>query len=510
MLPTPGTIGATPRADDLSFTGAFDAPSLLASESVEIDAVGNLAAAVRARLSAQPGIVAGVSNLQATAWVRAAAIAQIPGTGGHFNFVRNPLNVGAVPGTPGTLPTFWTIALSAGISSQVVALGTDPVTGLAYIDIRLFGTTSTGSSNIRMDAQFGAIPATNGETWTQSVYVAQVGGSMTDVTGVGLQLYQNSNAGIVGNTGAVSVMPPVGALGRISRIGTIATAGTLWNWPVINIYHNASRAIDVTLRLAGPQLELGSTLTGIMLPPAGTTARSSFGILNDVDIWMAAATALPGTGAVLADGIRQVPAAATIAGVGTVQADGLGRDLAAAMLAGTGSVTGAAVATRPAAARTRRHRRGQRRRRASARRDRTDPRRRLGRSQRGACARDQCRAPRRRWHHQLDPQPTRGGRGRRNAGHSSGRLDKHHRRGADAKYRWHRCRRWHPLYRHPDQRVGAGRQCCARTLPGLVGLPARDTRQRWAGMDVVLLCPTDRRLNRRADDVADQLGIGRQ
>jgi hypothetical protein len=301
--------------------------------------------------------IAGTGGVIASAQVLAAARSTLPGVGGHLNFIRNPLHLGAVVGTPGTLPTFWTISLS-GISQQVVGTGIDAATGLPYLDVRFFGTTSAGSSNIRFEAQIGGVPATNGETWTQSVYVMLAGGSLTNINGIGVQLYQTSATGVIlGNTGATTVPVPVGALGRIVRSGTIATPGTLFNWPVLNLYHATPQPIDITLRLAGEQLELGSVATGVVQPPAGTTGFSSFGILNDARVLVSAACTIAGNGAIATaeqvglvaarfDGVgalqaspfEQEPARATISGVGSLSANAGPLAPTGAILVGTGAL----------------------------------------------------------------------------------------------------------------------------------------------------------------------------
>ena len=63
--------------------------------------------------------IGGLGNISATAKIGTPASAVIAGQGGTPNYVRNPRCEGAVVGTPGTLPTFWSEAISApGLSRQ--------------------------------------------------------------------------------------------------------------------------------------------------------------------------------------------------------------------------------------------------------------------------------------------------------------------------------------------------------------------------------------------------------
>ena len=60
------------------------------------------------------------------------------------NSIRNNTMVGAVAGTPGTLPTNWStfITGATGISREVVGTGVE--SGINYLDLRFFGTSTGG------------------------------------------------------------------------------------------------------------------------------------------------------------------------------------------------------------------------------------------------------------------------------------------------------------------------------------------------------------------------------
>src|SRR5262249_49436220 len=69
-------------------------------------------------------------------------------TGWYFdqvNQLRNPTAAGAVPGSPGTLPTNWRQGGGTGGLTQTV-VGTGTENGIPYLDYRLQGTPNTSSS----------------------------------------------------------------------------------------------------------------------------------------------------------------------------------------------------------------------------------------------------------------------------------------------------------------------------------------------------------------------------
>lgn len=87
------------------------------------------------------------------------------------NHIRNNINVGALAGTV-TLPNNWSVLTSAGLSREVVGLGTQG--GLPFMDLRLFGTANTaGPFQLAMETA-SAIAAAPGETWTFSAFVQMI------------------------------------------------------------------------------------------------------------------------------------------------------------------------------------------------------------------------------------------------------------------------------------------------------------------------------------------------
>ena len=86
------------------------------------------------------------------------------------NSIRNNTMVGAVVGTPGTLPTNWTDfgGTLNGITRTVVGFGT--VNGIAYIDLNYAGTATSGSSFFLEPDVSGAIAASYGQTVTATFF----------------------------------------------------------------------------------------------------------------------------------------------------------------------------------------------------------------------------------------------------------------------------------------------------------------------------------------------------
>lgn len=192
------------------------------------------------------------------------------------NSFTNPRAEGAVPGTPGTKPTNWLAPFSnAGLSYQIIGTGTED--GIPYIDIRWYGTaTSAGFANVSFSSA-SVIAAASGQTWTGSVYLRLVGGTLNGISSMDVQLTENNNTGswlaatfntITVNTGSLSGQ-------RKIATRTFNQASTAYTNFYPSIYVVNGAAIDVTLRVGTAQLEQGAFATSLILPPVGSPAATT-------------------------------------------------------------------------------------------------------------------------------------------------------------------------------------------------------------------------------------------
>jgi hypothetical protein len=185
------------------------------------------------------------------------------------NSIRNNTMVGAVAGTPGTLPTNWTGGTTVdGLAREVVGTGTE--NGINYIDVRYSGTSGTAGNStlITFDAN-NFIVAANGQTWTGSIYARLVSGSLTNVTLLTLNVRYNDAAG-ASLTSQNTAFTPTSSFARVTNTFTAANASTAFVNAGLVANFTDSSAVDITLRIGLPQLELGAFATSVI--PTTTTA----------------------------------------------------------------------------------------------------------------------------------------------------------------------------------------------------------------------------------------------
>jgi hypothetical protein len=188
------------------------------------------------------------------------------------NSIRNNTMVGAVAGTPGTVPTNWVdLATSNGLSRQIVGVGTQ--LGITYIDIRYSGTTTAAASTVTQPEPSAQTVAATGQSWTASSWLSLAGGSTSGLTFAQRVTGRTSIGGFLEFTDV-----SVSLTGTLTRYAaSIALANVLTARVSCDIVFSyaSGAAIDITLRIGLPQLEQGAFATSAILTSTATVTRSA-------------------------------------------------------------------------------------------------------------------------------------------------------------------------------------------------------------------------------------------
>ena len=232
---------------------------------------------------ASSGTYVGSDGLIKTATTNEARFDHNPTTGeslgllveeARTNSIRNNTGVGAVAGTPGTLPTNWSTATSAiGTSSEVVGVGTED--GINYVDIKWSGTVSSSGSmqnNVEINA---AIAAASGQSWTSSAYLRLVNGSLPGT--LSLLVIERSAAGSFLTNSSLSATVTSSPLKdqRYSLSRLFNNALTAFASMRVDIGATSGVVVNFTLRIGLPQLELGAFATSVIPTTSATVTRAA-------------------------------------------------------------------------------------------------------------------------------------------------------------------------------------------------------------------------------------------
>lgn len=169
------------------------------------------------------------------------------------NSIRNNSFQGAVPGVIGAGGSLGTnLVLNSATGLTVTVLGTGVQNGLDYIDIRWQGTT--GSTFMVMSFEsVSQVATTYGTTWTESFFVALVGGSLTNITNTKVDIRPTGGGAVIDTT-----FVPTATLTRVSGNGTPTNSGVTAFQPAVVFNYSSGVAIDLTLRIGWPQAENNS------------------------------------------------------------------------------------------------------------------------------------------------------------------------------------------------------------------------------------------------------------
>jgi hypothetical protein len=178
--------------------------------------------------------------------------------------------VGAVAGSPGTLPTNWLESLG-GLTRQVVGIGTE--NGIQYVDLRFSGTATDTLFRLFTEAS-NQIVASNGQTWTTSNYIKAVAAPSPPSSYL-IEIFERTAAGVFVTSGGTAIVP-TSNLERFTFTRTLVGGATVERTqPTIRAVLVIGAAYDFTIRIAAPQMELGAYATTFIPTTTAAVTRLS-------------------------------------------------------------------------------------------------------------------------------------------------------------------------------------------------------------------------------------------
>jgi hypothetical protein len=172
-------------------------------------------------------------------------------------------------------PTGWFIN-GTPYNGMTRTITTGTLNGMAYIDVRWQGTTTSGPFAIQMDPRPGTGPAgSTGQAWTSSAYLAIVSGSLPAGSSLNITTRGRDGVGAAIEESNATVSA-TDSLVRYSTTRTLSNASTTqvtFDIRVTNV-PNAT-AVDFTLRIAAPQLEQGAFATSYIPTTSAAATRAA-------------------------------------------------------------------------------------------------------------------------------------------------------------------------------------------------------------------------------------------
>jgi hypothetical protein len=184
------------------------------------------------------------------------------------NSIRNSSAVGAVAGSPGTLPTNW-VSANGGLTQTIVGTGTE--NGLQYIDLRFNGTANATIVQLRYDAA-NQIAASNGQAWSYTVYLKAISQPAPPINYTQLMFERTAVGTLIKS--AFQVIVPTSNLQRFTFTRTLDGGATVaFVDPVLYLNITSGQAYDFTIRIAAPQMDLGAYATTFIKTSTAAVTR---------------------------------------------------------------------------------------------------------------------------------------------------------------------------------------------------------------------------------------------
>lgn len=244
-----------------------------------IGTTGGLAGAASATIS-KPQLNAGNSALPYRA-TTTTAYTQFIQKGPVYeaastNYVRNNTMVGAAAGAPGTLPTGWpaTYFAPTGVTRSIVQTVT--AQGVPCIEMNFSGTPSSSGEISFYFENIANLLFAAGTTVSTSLFLAIVGGSTANVTGIYMRSLSYNGSTYISEGTSQNYLPQLSQqLTRFRLDGYQTAAGSDRIIPCVSLYAVAGQAINITLRIGAPMLEQASSSSSVILTSNATVTRAA-------------------------------------------------------------------------------------------------------------------------------------------------------------------------------------------------------------------------------------------
>lgn len=182
------------------------------------------------------------------------------------------------------IPNMDWVQSQAGITREYVGSGIED--GKSYIDLRFSGTASTVSKHtLYFNSSITHPPAALGQIWTSSFYARIVAGDKTNVISF-FSGVDEMDAGSTYLTGSTSnnIASLSSSLSRFTHTKTMSNASVVKVTGKFQIEATNGTAIDITIRIYAPQLEMRSVATAYIPTSAGAVTVSNYATKAFADI----------------------------------------------------------------------------------------------------------------------------------------------------------------------------------------------------------------------------------
>jgi lysophospholipase L1-like esterase len=197
---------------------------------------------------------------------------EVQGEEARTNNIRNSAAKGAV--ASGAFPDDWSMTQGvAGLTGTIV--GPSTLLGMPAVDIRIQGTHASNSYAAISFRGGGITGAASAQVRTLAVYYQRTNGSNNGIANFAPYYNELTSGGVYVTGGRGTTANPTTTVQRAGYTRTLSGGGTVAMVDPYVLWDTlAGQAIDITLRIACPQEELGASASTPMLGFGSITTRA--------------------------------------------------------------------------------------------------------------------------------------------------------------------------------------------------------------------------------------------
>lgn len=199
------------------------------------------------------------------------------------NEIRNNTGVGAVAGTPGTVPTNWLHTASQGVSREIVGVYTER--GITFLRVRFYTPTvvTATSSHLMYMGATTHVSGVQSDVFCIGGFLRLYAGTLTGITSVGwANIERTAAAAVIATRAGTSLGLPSDELTNFETPFTVVADTAAYVQPSFRFAVTGGAVVDATFDIGLPMMVSGAKCGSPIITSGSAVTRNADAVTIDV------------------------------------------------------------------------------------------------------------------------------------------------------------------------------------------------------------------------------------